>query len=438
MSLETPIKIRMLQRKLYQKAKGEPNYRFYLLYDKMYREDILGHAYALAKSNQGAPGVDGQTFWGIETLGLEEWLNGIRNDLRAKTYQPQAVRRVIIPKPGGGERPLGIPTIRDRVVQTAAKLLLEPILEADFDPNAYGYRPKRGAQEAIQKVHELLRAGYTDVVDADLSKYFDTIPHRELIQCVARRIVDRDMLHLIKMWLKVPVEERDEGGKRRLSGGKKSTCGTPQGGVISPLLANLYMNRFLKYWRITGRGEIFQAQVVNYADDFVILSRHCAAEALNWTRSVMTRIGLTLNETKTSIKEARTERFDFLGYTFGPHRFRKTGRVYLGASPSKKSVSRLRLKVGDLLKPGNVKPWPDVRDHLNRILQGWSNYFSYGITIMANRAVDNYVYERVRNFQRRRHKVQSRGGTQYSGATVFGKLGVLSLCAKYVGRAPVG
>jgi RNA-directed DNA polymerase len=209
-------------------------------------------------------------------------------------------------------------------------------------------------------------------------------------------------------------------------------------GVISPLLANLYMNRFLKYWRITGQDEILQAQVVNYADDFVILSRRCAAEALNWTRNVMTRIGLTLNETKTSIKKARTERFDFLGYTFGPHRFRKTGRLYLGASPSKKSVSRLRLKVGDLLKPGNVEPWPDVRDHLNRILRGWSNYFSYGITIMANRAVDNYVYERVRNFLRRRHKVQSRGGTQYSGATAFGKLGVLRLCAQYVGRTPEG
>src|SRR6266849_11102501 len=440
MSLETPIKIRMLQRKLYQKAKEEPSYRFYMLYDKMYREDILAHAYALVKSNQGAPGVDGQTFWGIETLtlGLEGWLIGIRNDLRAKTYQPQAVRRVMIPKPGGGERPLGIPTIRDRVVQTAAKLLLEPIFEADFDPNAFGYRPKRSAQDAIQKVHELLQAGNTDVVDADLSKYFDTIPHRELIQCVARRIVDRDMLHLIKMWLKVPVEERDKNGKPRVSGGKNSTCGTPQGGVISPLLANLYMNRFLKYWRITGRGEVFQAQIVNYADDFVILSRDSAAEALNWTRSVMPRIGLTLNEAKTSTKEARTERFDFLGYTFGPHRARKTGRVYLGASPSKKSVSRLRRKVGDLLQPGNVGPWPDVRDHLNRILRGWSNYFSHGTTIRANRAVDNYVYERVRNFLRRRHKVQSRGGTQFSGATVFGKLGVLSLCAKYVGRAPVG
>ena len=289
MSLETPIKIRMLQRKLYQKAKEEPNYRFYLLYDKMYRDDFLVHAYALVKSNQGAPGVDGQNFWGIESQGLEEWLRGIGKDLRAKTYQPQAVRRVMIPKPGGGERPLGIPTIRDRVVQTAAKLLLEPIFEADFDPNAYGYRPKRSGQEAIQKVHKLLCAGYTDVVDADLSKYFDTIPHSELMQCVARRIVDRDMLRLIKMWLKVPVEERDENGKSRISGGKGSTCGTPQGGVISPLLANLYMNRFLKYWRITGRSELFQAEVINYADDFVILSRGCAAEALNWTRSVMTR-----------------------------------------------------------------------------------------------------------------------------------------------------
>src|SRR5438874_10995741 len=325
MSLETPIKIRMLQRKLYQKAKGEPNYRFYLLYDKMYREDILRHAYALARANDGAPGVDGTTFEMIEAAGLQEWLSGIRKDLIEKTYQPQPVRRVMIPKPGGGEPPLGIPTIRDRVVQTAAKLLLEPIFEADFDPNTYGYRPKRSAQGAIQKVHKLVCEGYTDVVDADLSKYFDTIPHSELMQCVARRIVDRDMLHLIKMWLKVPVEERDKNGKPRVSGGKNSTCGTPQGGVISPLLANLYMNRFLKYWRITGRGEVFRAQVVNYADDFVILSRGCATEALNWTRSVMTRIGLTLNEAKTSIKQARREHFDFLGYTFGPHRLRMDG-----------------------------------------------------------------------------------------------------------------
>src|SRR5712671_7986202 len=270
MSLETPIKIRMLQRKLYQKAKEEPSYRFYLLYDKMHREDILGHAYALVKSNQGAPGVDGQSFWGIESQGLEEWLSGIREDLRNKTYQPQPVRRAMIPKAGGGERPLGIPTIRDRVAQTAAKLVLEPIWEADLEPNAYAYRPQRSAQDAIQKVNELLHERYTDIVDADLSKYFDTIPHSELMQCVARRIVDRQMLHLITMWLKAPVEERDETtGKRRLTGGKDHDRGTPQGGVVSPGLANLYMNRMLKGWRQTRRGEQFQARIVNYADDFV-------------------------------------------------------------------------------------------------------------------------------------------------------------------------
>src|ERR1700693_850364 len=228
MSLETPIKIRMLQRKLYQKAKEEPSYRFYLLYDKMYREDILAHAYALAKSHQGAPGVDGQSFWGIESQGLEEWLSGVREDLRAKTYQPQAVRRVMIPKPGGGERPLGIPTIRDRVVQAAAKIVLEPIFEADFEDGAYGYRPRRSAIDAVKETHRLLCRGYTDVVDADLSKYFDTIPHADLLKSVARRIVDRHVLWLIKLWLKAPVEERDDNGKRRMSGGKNNACGTPQ------------------------------------------------------------------------------------------------------------------------------------------------------------------------------------------------------------------
>ena len=427
MSLETPIQVRMLQKKLYQKAREEPNYRFYLLYDKMWREDILLHAYELAKSNKGAPGVDGQSFEHIESEGREKWLEGIRKDLRDKTYQPRAVRRVMIPKPGGGERPLGIPTIRDRVVQTAAKLLLEPIFEADFDPHAYGYRPKRSAQDAIRKVEKLLWSGYTDVVDADLSKYFDTIPHCELMQCVARRIVDRDMLRLIKMWLKVPAEERDEDGNRKVSGGKHSTCGTPQGGVISPLLANLYMNRFLKYWRITGRGEVFRAAVVNYADDFVILSRGRAEEALNWTRSVMQRIKLTLNQAKTSIKQARTESFDFLGYTFGPQRHRKNGQWYLGARPSKKSLARLRQKVADCLYRFHLAPWPEVRDRLNMILRGWSNYFRHGTTVFAHKAVDNYVCDRVRHLLRRRHKIGSRGGTNFSGAVVFGKLGVFRM-----------
>src|SRR3954466_12954732 len=290
-----------------------------MLYDKIFREDILRHAYDLARANKGAPGVDGVTFATIEAAGREEWLAAIRKDLVAKTYRPQPVRRVTIPKPGGGERPLGIPTIRDRVVQTAAKLVLEPIFEADLDPAAFGYRPKRSGTDAIKEVHALLCGGYTEVVDADLSKYFDTIPHRDLLQSVARRILDRHVLRLMKLWLKAPVEKTDAGGKRRMTGGKRSTCGSPQGGVVSPMLATLYMNRFLKHWRKTRRGELFRARVISYADDFVILSRGHAAEALAWTRTVMAQLGLSLNEAKTSVRDARHERFDFLGYTFGPH-----------------------------------------------------------------------------------------------------------------------
>src|SRR5438105_6032930 len=272
-------RIRSLQRKLYRKAKAEPAYRFYLLYDKICREDILRHAYALARWNAGAPGVDGVTFADIDLSGREAWLAGLREELVSKTYRPSPVRRVSIPKPNGGERPLGIPTIRDRVVQTAAKLVLEPIFEADFEDSAYGYRPARGAVDAVKEVHRLIGRGYTDVVDADLSKYFDTIPHVELMRCVARRIVDRHVLRLIKMWLRAPIEERGRDGTRRMSGGKGNTRGTPQGGVASPLLANIYMNRLLKHWRVTGCGDTFQAHVVSYADDFVILSRGRAAEA---------------------------------------------------------------------------------------------------------------------------------------------------------------
>ena len=333
----------------------------------------------------------------------------------------------MIPKPGGGERPLGIPTIRDRVVQTAAKLVIEPIFEAELEPNAYGYRPRKSAPDAIRKVDELLHDGYTDVVDADLSKYFDTIPHSELMQCVARRIVDRQMLHLIKMWLKVPVEERDENGKRRLTGGKDNDRGTPQGGVISPALANLYMNRMLKGWRQTKRGERFRARIVNYADDFVILSRGKAKEALEWTRGVLERLGLTLNEKKTSIRNARQERFDFLGYTFGPHINPRDGGRYLGCSPSKKSVSRIKQKVGDLLERRNVAPWQEVCQKLNRKLGGWRQYFSIGSTGRAYRAVDEYVYDRARNLLRKRHKVPSQGTRPFSTKRIYGELGVFRL-----------
>ena len=427
MSLTTPDKIRDLRSKLYRKAKTEPGFRFYQLYDKVYREDILTHAYELARANHGAPGVDGESFEDIESKDLEQWMKGLREDLRNRTYEPQPVRRVMISKAGGGERPLGIPTIRDRVAQTAAKLVLEPIWEAELEPNAYGYRPRKSAQDAIQKVDELLHEGYTDIVDADLSKYFDTIPHSELMQCVARRIVDRHVLHLIKMWLKVPVETRDENGKRRLTGGKDNDRGTPQGGVISPALANLYMNRMLKGWRQTKRGEQFRARLVNYADDFVILSRGKAMESLEWTRGVLERLELTLNEKKTSIRNARVERFDFLGYTFGPHYSLRTGQEYLGYSPSKKSVARIKEKMGHLLVPSNVGSWAEVSRRLNQILGGWRAYFGCGATAKAYRAVDQHVYDKVRHFLRRRHKVSSHGTRQFPEERVYGPLGVLRL-----------
>ena len=428
MSLTTPDKIRTFQRKLYCKAKAEPAFRFYVLYDKICREDILHHAYRLARTNAGAPGVDEVTFAQIEERGLEAWLAGLREELVSKTYRPDPVRRVMIPKPNGeGERALSIPTIRDRVIQTAAKLVLEPIFEADFEGSAYGYRPARGAVDAVKDVHRHLCRGYTDVVDADLSRYFDSIPHDDLLKSVARRVADGAVLRLIKLWLKAPIEERDGDGRRRIVGGKRNKRGTPQGGVASPLLANIYMNRFLKHWRLTGRGEAFRAHVVSYADDFVILSRGCAAEALAWTKAVMTRLGLTLNEAKTSLRDARQERFTFLGYSFGPHWYKANGQWYLGTSPSKKSVQRLKTTVGNLLVPGNNAPWQEVRDTLNRSLRGWSNYFCYGTRRSAFRSVDRYTYERVRDFLARRHKVAGRGTRRFSYDTVYGELRLLRL-----------
>jgi RNA-directed DNA polymerase len=424
MSLKTPDAIRTLQRKLYEKAKTEPGFRFYSLYDKVWRADILAHAYQLASANDGAPGVDQVTFEQIEAAGLENWLTRLGEELRTKTYRCQPVRRVMIPKPGGGERPLGIPTIRDRVVQTAAKLILEPIFEADLDPAAHGYRPGRGAGQAIQTVLALLRQGYTDVVDADLSQYFDTIPHDALMRSLAPRIVDPGMLGLIKQWLKAPVETTDGDGRKRMEGGKASRQGVPQGGVISPLIANLYMNRFLKYWRQTGRGEAWQAHVINYADDFVILSRGHAEEALAWTDRTMARLGLTLNRTKTRVCEARTERFDFLGYSFGLHRIRQDGRRYIGASPSAKSVRRLKDKLGAILVPGNKGSWDEVRGTILRLLRGWCGYFSPGTHYATDRVIEEHLYDRVRNFLVRRHKMPSRGIGPFSKEAVFGSLGM--------------
>jgi len=427
-SLATPPKLRRLQEALYTKAKQEPAYRFYLLYDKVCRADILAHAYALAKQNGGAPGVDGVTFEDIEAAGLEPWLAAVGEALRTETYRPQPVRRVLIPKPGGlGERPLGIPRILDRVVQTAALLILQPIVEADLEPTAYGYRPGRTAQEAVQDVHRALCAGHTEIVDADVSSYFDTIPHSGLMKSLARRISDRKMLRLLKMWLKAPVAERTEGGGWRLSGGKRVTRGTPQGGVISPLLSLIYMNRYLRVFRLRGLDQRYGARLVNYADDFVVLCRTGAAEVLAQSRRWFTQMGLTLNEQKTRLCDGRRESFTFLGYTFGPMRYRKDGHWYLGAAPAKKAVMRVKGRIRQILRPGNQGSWDEVKTELNRVVRGWAHYFSYGTRLMAYREVDRYVEERVRHFLRRRRKVPTRGTRRFSADIIFGELGVFQL-----------
>jgi len=432
-SLVTPDKLRRLQEALYTKAKQEPAYRFYLLYDKVYRVDILAHAYALSQQKGGAPGMDGVTFADIEAAGVELWLAAVQEALRTQTYRPDPVRRVLIPKPGGGERPLGIPTIRDRVVQTAALLILQPIFEADLEPTAYGYRPGRTALEAVQAVHRALCAGHTEVVDADVSKYFDTIPHAALLQALARRICDRKLLRLLKMWLKAPVAEPTAGGGWRFTGGKRSTRGTPQGGVVSPLLANLYMNRYLKAFRRAGLDRRYGARLVNYADDFVVLCRHGASEVLARTRRWLTHMGLTLNEQKTRVCDGRKEPFTFLGYTFGPMRYRKDGHWYLGAAPAKQAVQRIKGRIRQILRPSNQAAWEEIVRELNTGLQGWAHYFSYGTRLMAYRAVDHYVYERVRHFLRRRHKVPSRGTRRFPADLVFGELGVFRLRRFHLG-----
>jgi len=427
-SLAPPDKLRRLQEALYTKAKQEPAYRFYLLYDKVFRQDILAHAYALSKQHGGAPGVDGVTFADIEAAGVEPWLAAVQEALRTETYRPQPVRRVRIPKPGGtGERPLGIPTIQDRVVQTAALLILQPIFEADLEPTAYGYRPGRTALGAVQAVHRALCAGHTEVIDADLSRYFDSIPHADLMQSLARRLSDRRMLRLLKRWLKAPVAERGDGGGWRFTGGKRSTRGTPQGGVVSPLLANLYMNRYLKVFRLRGLDRRYGARLVNYADDLVVCCRHGADEVLAQSCRWFTQMGLTLNEQKTRVVDGRREPFTFLGYTFGPMHYRKDGHWYLGAAPAQKAVQRVKGRIRQILRPGNQAAWAVVQQALNRVLRGWANYFAYGTRWMAYRAVDHYVAERVRHFLRRRHKVPSRGTRRFPLARVFGEWGVFSL-----------
>lgn len=425
-----PEKVRTFQRTLYIKAKQVPDYRFYSLYDKVYRKDILEHSWQLCRAKRGAPGVDGETFAKIEKSSVEAWLGRLQEEVRTGAYKPAPVKRVMIPKAGGdGERPLGIPTIRDRVVQTAVKLVIEPIFDADFDEAAHGYRPRHSASGAVTEVHEALKSGQVQVVDGDLSKYFDTIPHDELMECISRRISDTRMLKLLKSWLKVLVEETTPRGGKRYTGGKKSKSGTPQGGVISPLLANIYMHRYIRAFRKHKLDKKHQAKLVNYADDFVVLSRRGAAEIYEKTDQWMSRIGLKLNPTKSRIVNAWRDSFNFLGYTFGTQYAHGSSRQYLGAGPSEKAVKSIKAKVREGLRPRNKRPEAEVISTLNRQLRGWANYFDYGRLADARRTIDHYVIHRVRNFLRRRHKVQGRGTVRYSVDVIRNQLGVVSLAA---------
>lgn len=427
MSLATPEKIRELQRKLYLKAKREPEYRFYSLYDKIHRADILAHAYALSKTNGGAPGVDERMFDDIEEYGKERFLTELGEELRERRYKPDAVRRVMIPKMDGGERPLGIPVVKDRVVQTAVKLVLEPIFEADFTENAYAYRPKRDAKQAIREVHKTLKAGYTEVVDADLSKFFDTIPHDALMKSVARRVSDGAILHLIKMWLKAPVEERSETGMRmRRSAGNR---GTPQGGVASPLLANIYMRRFLKAWEMRGNERKFASRIINYADDLVILCRKDARGALEEAQEIFARIGLKLNDQKTRVCNVRQEAFDFLGYTFGVQYSFGSGGRYLAAYPSKKSIRRVRDKLRRMI--GSHMNWQSeenvVRD-VNRVMRGWLNYFNYGTLWKTYTKLESFLQTRMQSWLRRKHKVESASKyRKFPAEYLYGTLGLVHI-----------
>jgi group II intron reverse transcriptase/maturase len=318
MSLTTPFSVQKLQTALHAKAKESPNFRFHALYDKVYRKDVLAYAYERCQANGGAAGVDSQTFENIEAYDRERWLDELTQELKSRTYQPLPVRRVYIPKPDGKQRPLGIPTIRDRVVQTSAMLVLEPIFEADLPTEQYAYRADRSALDAVQHVHKLINTGHGQIVDADLSSYFDSVPHAELMRSVARRVVDAAMLHLIKMWLEAPVEETDErGNKRRSTRNRDEGRGTPQGSPISPLFSNLYMRRFVLGWKKLGNEKRWKAYIVNYADDLVICCRVGAEQALVEMRKMMSKLKLTVNETKTRVCYLPEEKFDFLGYTFG-------------------------------------------------------------------------------------------------------------------------
>ena len=429
MSLTTQTSVQKLQTALHAKAKESPDFRFYALYDKVYRKDVLIYACKRCKANGGAAGVDNQTFEDIEQHGLELWLDELAQELESRTYQPQPVRRVYIPKPNGKQRPLGIPTIRDRVAQTAALLVLEPIFEADLQPEQYAYRADRSALDAVRHVHKLINIGHGKIVDADLSSYFDSVPHAELMRSVARRVVDGAMLHLIKMWLEAPVEETDErGNQHRSTRNRDEGRGTPQGAPISPLLSNLYMRRFVLGWKKLGYEERWKAYIVNYADDLVICCRTGAEQALAAMQKMMSQLKLTVNDSKTRVCALPEEKFDFLGYTFGQCYSPKTGRAYLGTTPAQKRVQRICGEIRELTGRSTTSLDPvTIVTKLNRTMCGWANYFCLGPVSTAYRAVDSYAKMRLRLWLRTKHKLSGRANGMFPDTHLYGALGLVRL-----------
>lgn len=429
-SLTTPESVWQLQEALRAKAKREPAARFHSLYDKIHRKDVLLHAWRCCRANGGAPGVDGVTFEQIEARGVAGWLEELIRELRERTYRPDAVRRVWIPKPGSTkQRPLGVPCLGDRVVQMAAVLILEPIFEADLPDEQYGYRRGRSAHDAIRTIHGLLNQGYREVVDCDLSGYFDSIPHHELMKSVARRVSDGSMLALVKAWLQMAVEEDDgHGGKRRTTVARDSGRGTPQGAPISPLLSNLYMRRFVLGWKQRGWEEKLRARLVVYADDFVILCRRDVAEARRQMQNIMTKLKLTVNEQKTRTCRVPDESFDFLGYTLGRCYSPRTGRAFIGTRPSDKKVSGFCQTLSQMTRRDSYwKTAGMMVEDLNRALRGWGNYFCLGAVSRAYRAVDNHARHRLRQWLNGKHRSRGVRPVRQAAMYLHRELGLIRL-----------